>query len=771
MRWTSAVSVAILSLAAGYTATAAESWVGRPLAEALRHAERFGVRVIFTDRLVPPGLLIKRDPVSSDPTEALREILKSHALELEEVAPGVYAITAEPPAHHSAAASRATAPLAQAEITASRYRFDAESLNPSFLLDGGDLDEQPALFNDAAQSIRRFPGTAGHTLSARTFVRGGTADENLYLLDGVPLHKPFHLQTMPVNFSVLDPSVISRVDLYSGVLPLEHDGRMSGLIDMRLSESADAFAGRIAVGVLDTSAAISGQLPNERGNWLLFSRRGLLERASHFIRPLIGEPMMVDSLARVRYRLTDSSDWIVGALAAHDHVDFLAENNAGLTDDKFDRRYAWSAYEKRWEQLTSRTLLAHTAIESQQHGELWDIDSDSSGTLEDRREFRTSFFRSDWTLAIGRGALRWGASAKEERAHIDFFRALSFPEGLASLTGRPSEEALSIATQTSLREYAGYLGVNRALSKRLSFDGGVHWSHGMYSTDQSDAQWSPRLGLLFDLSSATRVRLSVGRMTQRQSADELPLEQNRLLFDDPSTNTIGVLALEHDFGPDIATRIEIFDKHIDRPQPRLENVFSPDALLPQLRPDAIVIAPTSSQTRGVDLYATAKVTESLRGWLSYSYSRALDEIDSVSVARAWDQPHALSTGASFNRGGWLISGLLSVHSSWPLTPLNNSERPRTLGVDPPEGQTVGARSSVRPGYYYTLDLKAAWRVELRPGAWTLALNLSNATNRKNTCCDEIYSMDVNIINPNIQKWTTRQHWQPFYPYASIAWEF
>jgi TonB-dependent Receptor Plug Domain/TonB dependent receptor len=771
-----ACGATILSLVVPCMAVAADGWVGRHLADVLRDAGSLGVRVIFSDRLVPEALRVNRAPVSTDIVEALREVLRPHGLALDDVTPGVYVVTRERSEQSTPVHAPTSELLAQAEVTASRYTFEAMPLEAPFMLESAALDAQSALFNDATQSIRRFPGTAGHTLSSQTFVRGGSADENLILLDGVPLHEPFHLQGFPVNFSVIDPSVLGRVDLFSGVLPVEYDGRMSSMVDMRLREPADRVAGRFALGTLDTSASMSGPLPNEQGDWMLFGRRGVIERASQFIIPSIGKPTVNDFLGRVRYRLTDRSEWIAGALTAHDHFHVSRYGGDELANDESERSYVWTAYEKRWEKLSSRTLLAHTLIRSEKSGELHDyLDTEWSGTLGDERTYRSLLLREDWTLQLaGGGTLRWGASATDEHADINYFRIVDFPEGVASLLGRATHEAFSTATATELREYDTYIGINRELSGRVTLDGGVHWSHAAYSTGQSSSAWEPRLGLLFDISTATRLRFSAGRMTQRSPAIALPVEQSRLLFDAPSTNTMQVLALEHDFAHDISARAEIFEKRIHHPAPRLENAFSPDAFLPELRPDAIIVAPAFSRARGFDLYATAKLFEYWSGWLSYSYSQVTDEIEGEEVARAWDQPHALSMGVSFNGGGWLISLVASGHSSWPLTPLHNDpESDSALVTDPSIKQTVGVRSSIRGGYYYTLDLKTARDFQLRTGSLQLSFDIANVTDRKNACCDDVEFADLGGPVPGaiIVKWPDRKYWQPFYPYASIVWQF
>jgi hypothetical protein len=198
----------------------------------------------------------------------------------------------------------------------------------------------------------------------------------------------------------------------------------------------------------------------------------LLERVSRDIFPPIGKPVMDDTLARVRYRLTESSEWTLGALSAHDHLHFMRSVSNELADNESGRSYAWSAYEKSWEKLSSRTLLTHTLINSQKRGQLRDHqDTEWFSTLDDERKFRTVQLREDLTLALAGSTVRWGAAATHERADINYFRDSSFPEGVASLLGRPIHEVFSVTTTTTLSEYEAYIAMNRPLSERVTVDG------------------------------------------------------------------------------------------------------------------------------------------------------------------------------------------------------------------------------------------------------------------------------------------------------------
>ena len=76
---------------------------------------------------------------------------------------------------------------------------------------------------DPVRVIEVLPGVVSTSdFSAAFHVRGGSQDQNLILLDGMPIFSPFHLGGV---FSVFNADMIDRVELYSGGFSAEHGGR------------------------------------------------------------------------------------------------------------------------------------------------------------------------------------------------------------------------------------------------------------------------------------------------------------------------------------------------------------------------------------------------------------------------------------------------------------------------------------------------------------------------------------------------------------------
>lgn len=753
-----------LCLATLADAVAAVPVTGRPIAELLRDAAGRGLRIVFSDELVPQDLLAVSEPVSTETVAQLREILRPHALTLLEVSPGTYVVTRErqePRTNAARPIPRTAAPLEEVHVISSRFTLEAQRAADAFVLNPVDLEQQPALFDDPVRGVRRFPGTAGSGLSSRSFVRGGTPDENLLLLDGVALHDPFHLPGLPADFSVIDPVVLGRVDFYSGVLPVEYGDRASSVIDMRSRMSADEFAGRIALSTLNVSTLAEGPLPGARGDWLAFARRGTVDLVAGALEPDFGRPVLTDALGRIRYRLTSESTLTLGGLGADDDLRLSMRDGAEVTSIDSDRGYSWVALDQQFGAATARTLLTHTSSSVNRSGDL-DDPVGSTGGVRDQRRLQVSVLKQDWTTPLTPDrALRWGASIRRDRAEYDYARMTSFPAEIAALFDRPPVSQYAVTTAASLRQYAAYAGMSETLSSRWRVDGGVRWTLAEYSTGQEESAWDPRIGLMYHYSPDTRLRLSWGKMTQIWGADEVPVERDQALFDRSSPSYMSVLGWEHDFSSGTTLRAELYDKRVRHPRPRLENMLDPVVLVPELRPDEVLIEPDWSRVTGLDLHATAALGRRSNGWLSYSWSHARDVIDGREVARSWDQRHALALGVATERRGWQFSSLLTLRTDWPLTPVFESSSP--------PGVTIGERNSDRDGFFMTLDLKAERTFRLAIGSLHVAAELTNALDRQNFCCTELEFETA--PDGALTAEESRKYWLPTVPYVSVAWEF
>ena len=77
-----------------------------------------------------------------------------------------------------------------------------------------------------------MPGVkTGSEISNGLYVRGGSPDQNLTLLDGVIIYNPSHLGNFSSTFN---SDAIQSVRLIKGAFPAEYGGRLSSVLDIKL---------------------------------------------------------------------------------------------------------------------------------------------------------------------------------------------------------------------------------------------------------------------------------------------------------------------------------------------------------------------------------------------------------------------------------------------------------------------------------------------------------------------------------------------------------
>src|SRR6185503_6204020 len=101
------------------------------------------------------------------------------------------------------------------------------------------------------------------------------------------------------------------------------------------------------------------------------------------------------------------------------------------------------------------------------------------------------------------------------------------------------------------------------------------------------------------------------------------------------------------------------------------------------------------------------------------------------------QPLALTAGLAWQGTRLNLSALAGWHSGWPRDPFELI--PPANGA--PGEVLIGERNSDRWRDFYTLDLRASYTWPMRYADFTIVLEATNATNRKNDCCASLHATD------------------------------
>lgn len=127
-------------------------------------------------------------------------------------------------------------------------------------LDVQTIKQLPALFGevDVLKVLQLLPGIkSGTEGTAGFFVRGGTNDQNLVLLDGATVYNPAHMGGL---FSVFNPEAVSGLEAFKGNFPAQYGGRLSSILGIEMREGdTKKFSGSGGIGLI--SSRLTLELP------------------------------------------------------------------------------------------------------------------------------------------------------------------------------------------------------------------------------------------------------------------------------------------------------------------------------------------------------------------------------------------------------------------------------------------------------------------------------------------------------------------------------
>lgn len=145
----------------------------------------------------------------------------------------------------------------------------------------------PGVSGDLAAYLQTVPGVVlPGDRGGQFHIRGGAEDQNLVMLDGLPVYAPLHILSF---FSAFPEEVIDGVDLYTGGFGAEYGGRMSSVMDVSARNgNKQNLAGAAAIAPFLSGVRIEGPLVPGKVSVLLSGRRSLVEELTP---DLFGERM------------------------------------------------------------------------------------------------------------------------------------------------------------------------------------------------------------------------------------------------------------------------------------------------------------------------------------------------------------------------------------------------------------------------------------------------------------------------------------------------
>ena len=148
----------------------------------------------------------------------------------------------------------------EAERSRARARFEESAGATVQEISGEAMKALPGLVEtDPIRAVEMLPGVSTVSdFSAAFNVRGGSADQNLILLDDIPIFNPFHLGGI---FSVFNADMVERAELRAGGFPAEYGGRVSSVLTVETDVGDGLTSVDAGVSLLASRVAVNGSLP------------------------------------------------------------------------------------------------------------------------------------------------------------------------------------------------------------------------------------------------------------------------------------------------------------------------------------------------------------------------------------------------------------------------------------------------------------------------------------------------------------------------------
>ncbi len=608
----------------------------------------------------------------------------------------------------------------------------------------------PALFGevDIIKSIQLLPGisSAGEGTTGM-FVRGGSSDQNLILLDEATVYNASHLLGF---FSVFNPDAIKNVEIYKGGIPAKYGGRISSILDIQMREGNNrSFEASGGLGTISSRLTAEGPIVKDKSSFLVSGRRTY---ADVFLGLAKDENIRNNTLyfydfnAKINHQISDKDKIYASGYFGRDKLGF---------QDLFGFDWGNSTFSLRWNHLFNDKLFLNTTALYSNFDYGFDVN--------------TSGLAYKWTSGLQEYNMKWDFNYYLNNSNTINFGANAIYHVFSPANIESKDQNiknLGLGNDYAV-ETAIYLSDTHEINKKLSMEYGLRYSSfakigrdsvSIYEGDKPRREenqvgvevylpgeivqyyggFEPRLGVRYLLNSRSSLKASYNRMRQYLQV---------------ATNATAGFPTDRWIPADAYIKPLIGDQvALGYFQNFAENTweFSVEGYYKWLQnvvdflPGEDILLNDNIETAVAAGVAWSYGSEFLvrknygktTGWLSYTLARTERQIDQVASGKPYlaryDKTHDISLVLSHE-----INPFLSLSGNWVYA--------TGAAVTFPEGRYIVNNQSI-PYYddtkrntsrmpdYHRMDLSFNWKLNIKSIKFKHEFNFSvyNVYNRKNT---------------------------------------
>lgn len=661
--------------------------------------------------------------------------------------------------------------LDEVEIFAERSKRIEEQSQMSLVeVPVTQIKKIPALLGevDVLKALQLLPGVqSGGEGQNGLYVRGGSPDQNLILLDGVPVYNASHLFGF---FSVFNADAIKNVTLIKGGFPARYGGRLSSIIDISMKEgNMKSYHGAASIGLISSKLLLEGPIVKDKSSFAISGRRTYID---FLAQPIIKNALddgdggsgsfgyyFYDLNAKVNWKFSDKDRIYLSAYAGEDPFAFKYKDvDQNVYESELSTSLQWGNLTSalRWNHVWNPKLFSNTTITYSQYEFSTGIGISSLDYIEE----------SDIDISTS-----YGSGIDDYAAKVDFdylpspdhfirFGASgiyhTFKPGLTSLEFivNSSDGAFKIDTtlgqsDVNAWEYAAYVEDDMKIGNYLKLNLGLHYS--MYNVDEEYYQsLQPRISANIRLPGDIALKASYASM--QQYLQFLTSESIGLPWDQwlPTTKLVkpqrswqAALGLAKTFNDQYEVSIEGYYKEMDN-----VTAFKEGAGQFDLKPWEELVTQGQGKSYGGEIFMQKK-TGRFTGWLGYTLSWTSRQFDDKNGGKwypyKYDRRHDISLVGSYQilknldiSATWVygtgnaFSLANSTFYSYYYPEIPQEQDPKLNGPYYfTQSESFKNRNSFRMAAYHRFDIGLDYHIKRKRYKSTWSLGAYNAYNRSN----------------------------------------
>ena len=429
------------------------------------------------------------------------------------------------------------ASLKEAVVTAQKESGIASTKMSAIEVPLQVLKSAPALFGEAdvIKTLQLLPGVQGGTEGfSGIYVRGGGPDENLLLLDGIPIYNAEHLLGI---FSIFQPEAIKKMTLYKGSFPARYGGRISSIVDVRTNDgNLYETHGNFGISMLADKFHLEGPLWKGRTSYSI-SARGM---HTLLLTPILkavkfdGNYFFYDLDAKITHRFDDRNRLYFNVYNGMDNLYYRHKETQDYTwgapiksfdQGKLGIRWGNTVAALRWNHVLSGKLFSNTTLAYNRYRMVMETEMLSEetvgGTLSDRNLYRFDYRSGmrDWVLKTD---FEYNP-APSHRIHFggSYTHHTFIPETLTNVNQQIMDTQVQVDTTWHLKSNSRQTGHEVGLYAEDDIRLGQAWTlnpglHVSLFNTQGKSYFSvePRLSAKVDLAQDWSAKASYSRMSQ-----------------------------------------------------------------------------------------------------------------------------------------------------------------------------------------------------------------------------------------------------------------